>query len=234
MQPLRFAIPFAVVAVCAFSTTTVADNFQLNSLDWPPYTGAKLAEQGSSAKAVKEIYASAGHNVSIKILPWQRAVDTAKSDPNIVGYFPEYHDTSLDCVFSDPIGTGPLGFAQNSSKPIAWQSLDDLKGLRIGVVAGYVNTTEFDQRVSTGQLSADATQSDEQNLIKLANGRLDLAVIDRNVMAYLIDNSPKLASLKDKLQFNDTLLEDKTLHICFTQDASGQAAAELFKQAQSN
>lgn len=171
----------------SLSASAYADTFQLNSLDWPPYTGAKLPEQGTSAKAVKEAFGKGGHKVSVKILPWQRAVDTAKSDPSIVGYFPEYYDASLDCVFSDPIGTGPLGFAQNSSKPISWQNLDDLKGLRIGVVAGYVNTAEFDERASKGQLNADATQSDEQNLIKLANGRLDLAVIDRNVMDYLLN-----------------------------------------------
>lgn len=228
----RLSCLTALALGLSLSASAYADTFQLNSLDWPPYTGAKLPDQGTSAKAVKEAFGKGGHTVNVKILPWQRAVDTAKSDPNIVGYFPEYYDASLDCVFSDPIGTGPLGFAQNSSKPITWQNLDDLKGLRIGVVAGYVNTAEFDQRVSKGQLNADATQSDEQNLIKLANGRLDLAVIDRNVMDYLLTNSPKLAALKDQLQFNATLLEDKTLHICFTNDASGKAAADAFKQAQ--
>lgn len=51
---------------------------------------------------------------------------------------------------------------------------------------------------------------------------------------FRFSNSPKLAALKDQLQFNATLLEDKTLHICFTNDASGKTAADAFKQAQGN
>ncbi len=130
-----------------------------------------------------------------------------------------------------PIGNGPLGFAQRADQPVTWQSLDDLKGKKIGVVTGYVNTTEFDEKVASKALSADATSSDSQNLLKLGNGRLDLAVIDQNVMTYLLESNPQLKDVAANLGFNGKILEDKSLHVCFTNSAKGKEARDEFNKA---
>ncbi|MDN3683592.1 hypothetical protein QW180_03180 [Vibrio sinaloensis] len=46
--------------------------------------------------------------------------------------------------------------------------MSDLKGLRIGVVQGYVNTKEFDQLVERGVLAVEASVSDSRNIHKVA------------------------------------------------------------------
>lgn len=222
---------FGSVLLCLLGAPAMAESINLASLEWPPYTGDSLAKQGVSSQVVNAIFEKAGINAKFKFLPWQRAVDTARSDASFVGYFPEYADPSSPCLFSEPIGTGPLGFAEQSAKPISWGSLTDLKSIKIGVVAGYVNTAEFDQMVSAGTLKADVATSDELNLLKLANGRFDLAVVDQNVMQYLLQTSPKLKPLAAKLQFNSKLLEEKTLHVCFTNSPTGKQALEQFNAA---
>jgi polar amino acid transport system substrate-binding protein len=221
----------SLVLLTVLSTSARADTVNLASLDWPPYTGAKLAEQGISSQVVKAVFAKAGINTTFKFLPWQRAVDTARSDASFVGYFPEYADPSSPCLFSDPIGSGPLGFAELSAKPINWSALSDLKNVKIGVVAGYVNTADFDRMAAAGELKTDVATSDELNLLKLANGRFDLAVVDQNVMQYLLQTSPKLKPLAAKLQFNNKLLEEKTLHVCFTNSPAGKKALLQFNDA---
>ncbi|MDO8332940.1 MAG: transporter substrate-binding domain-containing protein [Pseudomonas sp.] len=230
MQRLRNARLCAALLI-ALATPAMAESFNLASLDWPPYTGEKLAGQGISSQVVKAVFEKAGADVNFKFLPWQRAVDTARSDASFVGYFPEYADPSSPCLFSEPIGNGPLGFAEQSAKPINWTSLADLKSIKIGVVTGYVNTAEFDKMAAAGELKTDAATSDELNLLKLANGRFDLAVVDQNVMQYLLQTSPKLKPLAAKLQFNGKPLEDKTLHVCFTNSAAGKLALEQFNAA---
>jgi polar amino acid transport system substrate-binding protein len=221
----------SMALLTSIAPAVMAESIHLASLDWPPYTGEKLPGQGVSSQVVKAVFAKAGDNVEFTFLPWQRAVDTARSNPTFVGYFPEYTDPSSPCLFSEPIGSGPLGFAEQTAKPIHWSALTDLSSFKIGVVAGYVNTTDFDKMVASGELKADSATSDELNLLKLAHGRFDLAVVDQNVMQYLLKTSPKLKPQAAKLQFNSQLLEEKTLHVCFTNSPAGKLALERFNDA---
>ena len=94
----------------------------------------------------------------------------------------------------------------------------------------YVNTEEFDKRVADKKLKVDVTTSDLKNLQKLDGGRIDLAVVDKNVMDYLIRTAPELASAKTSLRFNDKLLEDKKLYICFKKGAEGEKLAKIYSE----
>ena len=196
----------------------------LTSLEWPPYTGAQLKGQGASVAVVKAAFAKEGYDLEVKFFPWQRAVYLAKEDAGYDGYFPEYYADSLkqDFILSDPIGSGPLGFAELKSKPIPWKTLNDLKPYKIGIVSGYVNTTEFDKMVADKTLKTSTVGSDEKNLQKLSAGRFPLAVVDKNVMNYILNTSPSLKASKDTIQFNQTLLEDKQLYIPFKKGARGE------------
>lgn len=220
-------------AVLSFSilTASTAQAVVLTSLEWPPYTGAALPDQGKTSQVVRAAFSASGEALTIKFLPWQRAVDEAKVNPDVVGYFPEYLDPKSSCLFSEPIGYGPLGFAQSRDKPVVWENLDDLKDKKIGVVSGYVNTQEFDNKVASNEIKVDSTNSDLQNLLKLSNGRLDLAVIDENVMNYLLTSEPKLKDVAAKINFNEKKLENKTLHVCFTDSPAGKIALQRFNDA---
>ncbi len=203
-----------------------AQTMSLTSLEWPPYTGADLVDDGASAKVVREALTSAGMDLQVRFFPWQRAVQTAQQDANFIGYFPEYHAESIevDFLFSDPIGTSPLGFIENTDKPVTWAALNDLKPHTIGVVSGYVNTAEFDAMMESGQLKTDPVTDDATNIRKVAAGRIDLAVMDRNVFLYLLRTDPELRNLEGKLRFNDRLLEIKKLYVCLRKSPEGETA----------
>jgi polar amino acid transport system substrate-binding protein len=208
------------------ATPCVAQTMALTSLEWPPYTGVNLVDDGASAKVVREALTAAGMDLQIRFFPWQRAVQTAREDGNFIGYFPEYHAESIeaDFLFSDPIGTSPLGFIENAEKPVSWAALGDLKPYTIGVVSGYVNTGEFDALMESGQLKTDPVTDDATNIRKVAAGRIDLAVMDRNVFLYLLRTDPELRALEGKLRFNDRLLENKKLYVCLRKSPDGEAA----------
>ena len=217
--------------LCATAAARAENVVYLTSLDWPPYTQA-AEPHGAVEEVVRQAFKAAGYTLVVDYLPWNRAVANAKSDPKYLGYFPEYYakDIEADFVFSRPVGSGPLGFAERKADPVRWASLDDLKGLPIGTVFGYVNTDEFDQRVKDGRLKVDEAQSDLLNLKKLQAGRTRLAVIDGNVMAHLLGSDPELAPLARDLQFNARLLEDKDLFVCFRKDGKGQEMARIFNE----
>lgn len=203
-----------------------SENIALTSLEWPPYTGADLDGFGASAQVLAEALQQVGLGLEVTFLPWQRAVKMAKHDDAYVGYFPEYHAEGIekDFFFSDPIGTSLLGFIERKDNPVHWNALEDLAPYTIGVVSGYVNTTEFDTLMTLGVLQTDGVLDDLTNIKKVAAGRIDMAVMDKFVFFYLLRTNPDLQALADKLQFNEKLLEVKKLYVCVKKTPAGEAA----------
>lgn len=206
---------------------------KLTSLEWPPYAGAQVAEQGASVAVVRAAAEAMGYKLEVKFFPWNRAVAMAQdANSGFLGYFPEYHSDQVatDFVLSDAIGSGPLGFVEQTAAPVAWTTLADLKGKSIGVVDGYVNTTEFDAKVAAGEIKGEAVSDDLTNIKKVAAGRIPLAVIDVNVLNHLLASDASLASAKGKVQFNAKPLEDKALYIAFQRSAKGEEAAKVINE----
>ena len=190
----------------------------LASLDWPPYAGSSLPGGGASVTVLRAALAEMGYELEVDFYPWARVITIAADESNkYAGYFPEYfnQDIGQQYLYSDSIGSGPLGLAENTAHEVSWHSLEDLSGFSIRIVSGYVNTAEFDQMVADGALKAFPVVADKQNIRKVAYGRIDLAVIDQYVLDYMLMTDPELMPLKDKVRINNHLLENKQLFVCF-------------------
>lgn len=223
----------AALCLCLGSAQAEVKRVKLTSLEWPPYTGQALPEQGATAAVARAAFAAMGYELVIDFYPWSRALLLArKPDSDYVGYFPEYYAESLkaDFILSAPIGHGPLGFVERTDDPQPWTQLTDLRHITIGTVQDYINTEEFDRLAAEGTLRVELANDDSANLRKVAGQRLRLAVIDRYVMDYLLEHDAGLADVHDLVQFNARMLEDKQLYICFRKDARGQAMARIFDE----
>lgn len=209
-----------------------ARTVSLTSLEWPPYTDASMKEMGAATAVATAAFKAMGYTLKIDFYPWNRAVSNATIDFQYAGYFPEYYsqEKEADFIYSETIGMGPLGFVERRDAPVAWTKLDDLKGLRIGVVSGYINTTEFDDMVATKALDVDPVTDDTTNIVKVANRRIPLAVIDPNVLKYLLANDKTAIPYSEQVQFNARTLEIKTLHVCFRKGAEGEKWAAIFNE----
>jgi len=217
--------PLAIAAVSVFFWGFSAlgadrERVVITTLDWPPYTGAELPKLGATTEVVRQAFGHAGLDVDVQFLPWKRAIAEAKNG-EAVAYYPGYHcKHAADFEPSNPVGTGPLGFAEHVEAPIAWETVYDLgeQKLKIGTVLGYANTDEFDEKVGSGWIRAISAKDDLTNLKKLLRRRIDAVVIDKLVMSYLVATEPSLSEGADTLQFNERPLEDKNLHVCFTEN----------------
>lgn len=217
-----------LVCLWAFPLSAEQKLARLTSLHWPPYTIANSGT-GLTDETVRKAFAAVGWQVETVYMPWSEAVARVR-DGGADGVYPEYRSAERDteCVMSPAIGESPLGFAERQRSPIAWNRLEDIRTKRIGVVSDYVNEETFDTMVREGHLKVDESPSDALALRKLAMGRLDLVVIDRNVFRYLLDSDTILRPLAGQMHFNNKLLESKSLHICFRDDPQGRAAAAAF------
>ncbi|XLZ71406.1 transporter substrate-binding domain-containing protein [Massilia sp. SR12] len=236
-RPLTLGSAYFLIMLCMHAVVMPTygqslPRVQFTSLDWPPYTAQQLAHQGATSAVVSAAMASMGYRVEVSFYPWNRAVALARSRSSYIGYFPEYQskEASVDFLFSDPIGSGPLGLAEHADTPVHWERLDDLAHFQIGVVAGYINTEQFDDRVRRGLQRVDYASSDKQNLLKLAAKRVQLVVIDQRVFDYLIRHDPQVVAVARKLRFNVRLLESKQLHVCFRRTPEGERMRKIFNE----
>lgn len=206
----------------------------VSTLDWPPYTGQDLPKGGATTEVVRAAFDKVGYQTVVDYRPWKRAIDmAAKGTDEVIAYYPGYHCHHREgFIKSDPIGNGPLGFAENSAAPITWDTLDSIgeQKLKIGTVLGYANTDEFDAKVGTGWIIAIPSKDDITNLKKLARRRIDAVVIDKFVLEYLKATEPSLAKSRTALRFNSHPLEEKTLYLCFRDDEAGRALREEFNK----
>ncbi|GAK50996.1 ABC-type amino acid transport/signal transduction systems, periplasmic component/domain [Candidatus Moduliflexus flocculans] len=204
----------------------------LASLEWPPYVGETLPEQGAIAVVAREAFAAMGYTLHIEFFPWMRAIYTVKRDNMYAGYFPEYYAKGIEeeFLFSSPLGVSPLGFVERKDAPVVWQTLDDLKGLAIGTVNGYVNTEEFDRKAAAGELQVDTVMLDSSNILKVAAQRIQIAVIDRYVLEYLFQHDAEVSKVKDAVQFNAKILEEKQLFICFRRSPENEQLRTIFNE----
>ena len=207
-------------------------NVKLTTLDWPPYTSKDMVDHGLTTLIVKTAFKEMGYDLEADFFPWNRAVHLAKTNNAYFGYFPEYYSQDLeqDFYFSDPIGSGELGFIERADNPINWNSIDDLKKLHIGTVSGYVNEKTFDEKVARKEIMVDEANDDLTNIRKVVNKRISLAVIDKNVMNYLISQDKDLKNRKKEVQFNKKILELKRFYVCFKKTEEGKKMREILNE----
>lgn len=238
---MRFVLQWVLALLCllglspgatARAVSSNAPVIRLASSEWPPYSGKALHGYGASTAVIRAALAAVGYKLQVEFFPWRRTIAAAGHDSDFVGYFPEYmsNEVARDCLLSNPIGTGPLGFAERTDAPLHWRDVDELARYTIGIVEGYVNTRELDQRVHDHKQPADVAQNDVQNLIKLAAGRVSLAVIDRRVFQYLTRNDPQVQKIASQLRFNNHLLEQKQLFVCFRNGPEGKQAHKALNE----
>lgn len=225
MVKLVFISLFLFASVNAFSKKSI----RLATLDWKPYVGRNLHNNGFIYEVVKKAFEKVGYDVEISFYPFARAINEAKTG-KLDGYFPEYESKELEknFLFSDPYFHGPVGFVRKKkhfSELVTSPNMQDfsvLKDKRVGVVRGYTNTRAFD--AATG-FTRVFSSGDSKNLQMLFYGRLDAAFIDVNVANYLLMNElqRKHKGIVDSIEFVFPALDMRKFYTCFTKNNKNSA-----------
>ncbi len=186
------------------------DRIVLATLDWPPYVGRTMDNQGYVTAIVKEAFGRSGVTADIRFHRWSRVIGLVKRG-QVDGYFPEYYNDEIRSYarFSDPMPAGPLGFFKRSDSQIEFTELKELSHLRIGIVKGYVNSAAFDAATF---LNKHPVNDDLSNFRLLLAGRVDLVVADRYVGEYLLAHH--LPEHWADVTFLHHILEQKQIYLC--------------------
>ncbi|MCH8618305.1 transporter substrate-binding domain-containing protein [Undibacterium sp. TS12] len=223
---VRFFRYIFIMLLCLPGVSLLAADkpvMNLASLEWSPYVGSHLPDEGLTSVIVKSAAIQAGIDTHISYTPWSRAVQLGLNDPGYAGYFPAFYlkEREKTCYFSAPLGNSIVGFAYLKDRHFDWKNYTDLKGLTIGVVQDYANGEEFDAEVRKEQLRLDVAPSDISNLRKLMAGRVDLAIVGKDVLRQLLITEPSLKPGRDSIVFHPREVTNFSMHICFQRNRQG-------------
>jgi polar amino acid transport system substrate-binding protein len=153
---------------------------------WAPYAYEENGSaQGIDYDITALIFERLGIQVQWQFLPWKRCLamlDQGQADGILDIFQTNERDASLFYA-REPLSQVQWVFYQANSRPHPVHSMADLKGLTVGITAGYDYGDEFDQAQG---VTRESGPSQEANFGKLAKARIDLLITDRRVGEYTV------------------------------------------------
>lgn len=199
--------------------------------EWPPYTSEKLNGYGIGCKLISEAFAAAGVKVTYVFYPWNRSLELARRGGiDATATWFESADRRADFHLSDPLFDSKFLLYYLKASPVAWQKIDDLRGLKIGATTGYFYGEAFARAEKAGEFTVIRASSDETNLKNLLLGRLDAFPLDQQVAEFLLANELPAADAA-RIGSNAIAVHSRPqLLLISRKAANGEALIRLFNQ----
>lgn len=180
-----------------------AKKLVLITAESPPFMSESLKEQGAGVYAMRKVFESAGYQLEVRFAPWTRAKIIASTDSKIDGLFPSAaQDMKDQFVYSHTIYEAPWVIIQRKNHPLRWHQLQDLSGLTMGNVTGVELRSGIKELAEQKKIFVENTTTDNFNLLKLANKRVDFITMDAVVFRYQMLTEESLRPFKDLLRIN--------------------------------
>jgi len=195
---MSFKLLVGILLCFIYSLPTVAheNKVVLAYVEYPPYYGQSLENGGPITEIIVQAFNQVGYEVKLKFVPWARGLEGAKRgtyDGLFTAWYREEREEWF--VFSAPLPPNEIGFYKRKGVSIKFNSFEDLKPYKIGIVRGHVNPLGFKET----NLKTSVAATDIENLHLLTMSRIDLALTDKALGRYIIRT--ELRGKENKLEW---------------------------------
>lgn len=210
-----------------------SDTVRIAAGPWPPFTSKEMVDSGSASKLVTDLFESQDIKVILLFRPWKRAFEEARTgtiDGSILWRKTPERESFF--LYSNPVITVEIVFFYNSSKTFDWTNVSDLieQDLTVGIVNGFKYERHFDFLVSSKALRSEAVATQELNIQKLLEKRIDITPIVKESGYATIANIVK--SSEPKIVHHPKPVAFQPLHlILYRGDSKNIARLEKFNRA---
>ncbi|WDE14226.1 substrate-binding periplasmic protein [Thalassomonas haliotis] len=181
------------------------ETWKITSLNWQPYSGAELANQGHSIEKLKRILQQADIALEVEFYPWNRAKLLVQKNKEYVGIFPAWPEDVFDqALVSSAVDYSEIAVLKRAGTRVSFSSVDDLfRQYSVGVVSTYIYPKVVMAAMKKYPQHSDGSSNEMTLLKKLETGRDEVAITDPKVMLYLaaqqgIDNIEYVQKIMDK------------------------------------
>ncbi|WP_317202997.1 transporter substrate-binding domain-containing protein [Janthinobacterium sp.] len=201
--------------------------------EWPPFFSGALPGNGLTGTLLDAVLQRMGYAARIDYYPWKRAMEFGLHDPRYAGVVAMYSTPEREklCHFSSALGARQPVLAFLQDQPVSVTTLADLKGMRIGTVAGYSNGEQFDGMIRSGLLKVDEGLNDETNLRKLLVRRYAAIVIEKRMLRYLLAGDRYTPAERARVLIVENIFKERAVHVCFQHTAEGLKRRRAFNAA---
>lgn len=165
------------IALLHTSVMWAAEPLLIVTDPWPPYTiDDNGTATGIDVEITQAVFQQLGVDVNIVFYPWKRCLVMVKykeADAILSASITPERKEFL-CFPEEPTSEGITVFFIKEGRKIPFKTLNDLRGLRIGVITGYSYCEELDQAPFIQH--AEPVASLTQNFKKLLADRLDVVI----------------------------------------------------------
>ena len=213
----------------AFATNAFGEKLILATLNWEPFYGENLPENGFFAALSREAFKRAGYDLKIEFMPWKRALELAKRGKydGILGAY--YNDERARYFyFTEPVSQNEEVFIQKKGRGISYGNLDELKRYKVGSLLG---SAQGKALLDLGFTVEDAPD-EIMNLRKLDAGHIDLFVLGKQQLYFKLKNVETLKPLQDAFEVLDPPFKSFDLYCPITKKrADGEEIVKKFDAA---
>lgn len=201
--------------------------------DWPPFFSAALPGNGLTGTLLEAVLQRMDATARIDYFPWKRAMQLGLNDHRYAGALAMFRTAEREklCYFSSAVGSRQTVLAYLKDQPVAAARLADLRGVRIGTVAGYSNGEPFDALVRSGLLTVEEGLNNDMNLRKLLHQRFSAIVVEKRMLRYTLARSGYSQAERERIVIAEHLFPERSVHICFQRTAEGLKHQRSFDEA---
>ena len=174
-----------IMIVIFYTASLCAQNIKPVFLvgEWPPFCSQKQENFGMLNEIVTAAFKEVGIEIEYEWMPWSGALELAKAGKEYcgsIGWAKDDYKLKHFNYSEDGLCQTIHGFLHRKDFKFDWETVDDLKGLTIGHTRGYTYMGVVADYKDKGIFNIELVDTDEINLTKLINKRIDL--FDTNII----------------------------------------------------
>jgi polar amino acid transport system substrate-binding protein len=213
----------ALLFTC-LSFTALGETLHIVTEPWAPYVYIENGQvRGLDYETTAIVFERLGIDVKWEFLPWKRCLSMLKQGraDGALDIFKRDERDDLLLYPSEPLSDVEWVLFYANARPHPFLTLDDLRGLTIGVSPGYLYSNAF---AASTVFTREPAPSHEANFGKLLLGRIDMVITDRRVGQYVL----KEMKAQDQITQSPTVLGGEPEYLALRKNAGMDLLVQRF------